>query len=111
MFAYNIRARAACSFIIICLVLVVATLTSTAAAPMPRTALIINKPNPSGDTPTTFSATLKATLNNATTEFSFYDETGEMSRFDESNQEAILRTYIMQKYGDVRFGIIVAVGA
>jgi len=88
-----------------------ATLTSTAAAPLPRSVLIINEPTPSGDAPTTFSPTLKATLNNSRPHVAVFDETVDMSRFDEPKQEAILRTYIMQKYGDVRFGIIVAVGA
>jgi hypothetical protein len=77
-------------------------------SPIARTALIINEPHPSGDAPTTFSATLKATLNNSRPHVAVFDETVDMSRFDEPNQEAILRTYITQKYSDVRFGIIVS---
>ena len=114
MFACNIgtsRACAACCFIIIWLMFIMATPTATAAAPLPRTALIISEPNPSGGAPATFSATLKTTLNNSRPHVAVFDETVDLSRFDEPKQEAILRTYIMQKYGDVRFGIIVAVGA
>jgi hypothetical protein len=108
LFAILAHACAACGSIIISLLPV--TATPTAAAPLPRAALILDEPNPSG-APTTFSATLKATLNNSRPHVAVFDETLDMSRFDEPNQEAILRTYIRQKYGDVRFGIIVAVGA
>jgi ABC-type uncharacterized transport system substrate-binding protein len=40
-----------------------------------------------------------------------FGETLDLSRFAGPTQEAILRTYVQQKYNDVRFGVVVAVGA
>jgi signal transduction histidine kinase len=73
--------------------------------------LIIDESDPSSGVPTTFSTTLRSTLNNATPRVAVFDETLDFSHFSGPKQEAILRTYIRQKYGDVNFGVIVAVGA
>jgi len=40
-----------------------------------------------------------------------FGETLDLTRFADPKQELILRTYIRQKYSDVRFGVIVALGA
>jgi signal transduction histidine kinase len=61
--------------------------------------------------PQHFSATLRATLTNFRPSVAVFGETLDLSRFASPQQEAILRTYVQQKYSDVRFGVIVAVGA
>jgi signal transduction histidine kinase len=108
---FGVYTQSARRFIIIWLLAVMATLTSTAAAPLPRAALILDESDPSGGAPTTFSATLRATLNNSRPRVAVFGETLDLSRFAGPKQEGILRTYIEQKYSDVRVGIIVAVGA
>ena len=40
-----------------------------------------------------------------------FGETLDLARFADPKQELILRTYVQQKYSDVRFDVIVAVGA
>jgi PAS domain S-box-containing protein len=40
-----------------------------------------------------------------------FGETLDLSRFSGPKQEAILRTFVQQKYSDVRFGVVLAVGA
>jgi signal transduction histidine kinase len=87
------------------------TLTSAVAAPLPRAVLIVDESDPSSGSPTTFSATLRATLTNFRPSVAVFGETLDLSRFASPQQEAILRTYVQQKYSDVRFGVIVAVGA
>ena len=90
---------------------VTVTLTSAAAAPLPRAAFIIDESDPSGGIPTTFSATLRTTLRNSTPRVAVFGETLDLTRFADPKQELLLRTYVQQKYSDVRFDVIVAVGA
>jgi signal transduction histidine kinase len=85
-------------------------LTSAVAAPLPRAVLIINESDPSSGAPTTFSITLRETLADVTPHVAVYGETLDLSRFAGPKQEAILRTYLQEKYSDVRFGVIAAVG-
>ena len=90
------------------LLAVSATLTPAVAAPLPRTVLIIDEADASSGGPTTFSATL-ATLSKFRPSIAVFGETLDLSRFADPTQEAILRTYVQQKYSDVRIGVIVAV--
>jgi hypothetical protein len=99
------------ALLIVWLLTVSATLTSAVAAPLPRAVLVIDESDPSSGAPTTFSATLRATLSNFKPSVAVFGETLDLSRFAGPTQEAILRTYVQQKYNDVRFGIVVAVGA
>jgi hypothetical protein len=85
-------------------------LTSAVAAPLPRAVLIIGESDPSSGAPTTFSTTLRDALNDFTPHVAVYGETLDLSRFAGPKQEAILRTYLQEKYSDVRFGVIAAVG-
>ncbi|GLR90834.1 sensor histidine kinase [Bradyrhizobium iriomotense] len=91
--------------------LLAVTATLAVAEPSPRTALVIDEPDPSSGIPTTFSATLRAALNNFRPSVAVFGETLDLKRFSGRKQEATLRTYVQQKYSDVRFGVIVAVGA
>ena len=99
------------AFRIFWLLAVTVTLTSAAAEPLTRAALIIDESDPSGGIPTTFSATLRATLRNSTPRVAVFGETLDLTRFSDPRQELVLRTYVQQKYRDVRFDVIVAVGA
>ncbi len=81
------------------------------AEPLPRAVLIIDESDPSSGAPTTFSATLRKTLSNVTPNVAVFGETVDLSQFEDPWQQAILRTYVQQKYNDVRFGVVVAVGA
>lgn len=87
------------------------TSSPISAAPAPRAVLIIGESDPSGGAPTTFSSTLQQTLDDATPHVAVYGETLDLSRFAGPTQEAILRTYLQEKYRDVRFGVIAAVGS
>ena len=80
------------------------------AEPLPRAVLIIDESDPSSGAPTTFSATLRKTLSNVTPNVAVFGETVDLSQFEDPWQQAILRTYVQQKYNDVRFGVVVAVG-
>jgi hypothetical protein len=86
-------------------------LTSAVAAPLPRAVLIIDESDPSSGAPTIFSTTVRATLSNVKPSAVVFGETLDLTRFSGPKQEAILRSYIQQKYSDVRFGVFVAVGA
>jgi signal transduction histidine kinase len=97
--------------LIICLLTLTATLTSAVAAPLPRAVLVIDESDPSNGAPTTFSARVRSALSNYKPSVAVFGETLDLSRFAGPKQEGILRTYIQQKYSDVRFGAIVAVGA
>jgi signal transduction histidine kinase len=99
------------ALLIVWLLTATATLTSAVAAPLPRAVLVIDESDPSSGAPTTFSATLRATLSNVKPSVAVFGETVDLTRFSGPKQETILRTYIQQKYSDVRFGVIVAVGA
>jgi hypothetical protein len=85
-----------------------AILTPAVAAPLPRTVLILDESDPSSGAPTTFSA-MWATLSKFRPSIAVFGETLDLSRFAGPTQEAILSTYVQQKYSDVRFGVIVAV--
>ena len=99
------------AFRIFWLLAVTVTLTPAATEPLTRAALIIDESDPSGGIPTTFSGTLRATLRNSTPRVAVFGETLDLARFADPKQELILRTYVQQKYSDVRFGVVVAVGA
>src|SRR5262245_8302973 len=99
-----------CVLLLVWLLSDILMLTAAAAAARPRAVLIIDESDPSGGAPTTFSATLRATLDDATPHVAVYGETLDLSRFAGPRQEAILRTYMQEKYSDVRFGVIAAVG-
>jgi ABC-type uncharacterized transport system substrate-binding protein len=99
------------ALLIVLLLTATAALTSAVAAPLPRTVLIIDESDPSSGAPTIFSATLRATLSNVKPSVAIFGETLDLSRFSGPKQEAILRTYIQQKYSDVGFGVVLAVGA
>jgi signal transduction histidine kinase len=99
------------ALLIVLLLTATAALTSAVAAPLPRTVLIIDESDPSSGAPTIFSATLRATLSNVKPSVAVFGETLDLSRFSGPKQEAILRTYIQQKYSDVGFGVVLAVGA
>lgn len=91
--------------------LLTATLSSAVATPLPRAVLIIDESDPSGGTPTVFSTTLRTTLSTVTPSVAVFGETLDFTRFSSAKHETILRTYIQQKYDDVRFGVIMTVGA
>ena len=99
------------ALVIVWLLAVTTTLTSAVAEPLPRTVLVIDEADPSSGIPTAFSRTLRATLSNSRPGVAVFAETLELNRFAGRKHESILRTYIQQKYSDVRFGVIVAVGA
>jgi hypothetical protein len=83
---------------------------AAAAEPQSRAVLIIDESDPSSGAPTIFSSTLRATLNDFTPLVAVYGETLDVSRFAEPRQGDILRGYLQEKYRDLRFGVIVAVG-
>jgi signal transduction histidine kinase len=85
-------------------------LTVLVAAPLPRAVLIINESDPSSGAPTEFSETLRAAIDQTTPHVAVYSETLDLSLFSGSRQEAILRTYLQEKYSDVQFGVVAAVG-
>jgi signal transduction histidine kinase len=76
-----------------------------------RNVLIISESDPSGGAPTIFSSTLRSSLDAAVPHVAVYGETVDLSRFPEARQQAILRTYVQEKYSGIDFGAIVAVGA
>jgi signal transduction histidine kinase len=84
---------------------------SAATEPPPRAVLIIDESDPGKGGPTTFSATLRATLDNLTPHVAVYGESIDLSRFDGPRQDEILRRYLQERYRDVPFGVIAAVGA
>jgi signal transduction histidine kinase len=84
---------------------------SAATEPLPRAVLIIDESDPGKGGPTTFSATLRATLDNFTPHVAVYGESIDLSRFDGPRQDEILRRYLQERYRDVPFGVIAAVGA
>ena len=84
---------------------------STAAEPLPRAVLIIDESDPGKGGPTTFSATLRTTLDSFTRHVAVYGESFDLSRFAGPRQEEILRRYLQERYRDIHFGVIAAVGA
>jgi signal transduction histidine kinase len=84
--------------------------TLAGAEPFSRAVLIIDQSDPSSGAPTTFSSTLRTSLNGFTPHVAVYGETLDVGRFAGPRQDEILRNYLREKYRDVRFGAIVAVG-
>jgi signal transduction histidine kinase len=84
---------------------------SEAAESLPRAVLIIDETDPGKSAPTTFSATLRATLDETTPHVAVYGDNLDLSQFAGPRQEEILRRYLQEKYRDRHFGVIAAVGA
>src|SRR5580700_2852692 len=84
---------------------------SSAAEQPQRAVLIIDEADPGKGGPTTFSATLRATLDDFTPHVAVYGDSLDLSRFAGPRQEEILRRYLQEKNSDIRFGLIAAVGA
>jgi hypothetical protein len=80
---------------------------SATATPLPRAVLIIDEADPSSGTPTTFSSTLRESLNKVQPHIVVYGETLDLSQFSESRQEEILRTYVQEKYRDAGVGLVI----
>jgi signal transduction histidine kinase len=98
-------------FLFLAFCLLVPSWAYAAAEPLPRNVLVLDEPDPSSGNSTVFSVTLRETLNTSTPRVAIFGETLNLSRFSGPNQEAILRTYFKQKYSDVDFGVVLAVGA
>jgi signal transduction histidine kinase len=88
----------------------IAAAPPAAAEPPPRAVLIIDESDPGNGAPTTFSRTLRETLNEFTPHVGVYGETLDLSRFAGARQEDVLHGYLQEKYRDLNFGVIVAVG-
>ena len=82
------------------------SVTPAAAEPRSRAVLIIDESDPSNGAPTTFSRTLRATLNEFTPHVVTYGETLDLGRFAGPRQDDILRSYLLEKYRDLHFGVI-----
>jgi signal transduction histidine kinase len=85
--------------------------TSAVAGSPPRAVLIIDETDPGKSAPTTFSTTLRATLDAITPHIAVYADNLDLSQFAGPRQEEILRRYLQEKYRDIHFGVIAAVGA
>src|ERR1019366_2657363 len=83
---------------------------SVATESLPRAVLIIDETDPGKSAPTTFSATLRATLDETTPHVAVYGDNLDLSQFAGPRQEEILRRYLQEKYRDIHFGVIAAVG-
>ena len=92
------------------LILGMATVAPTVAEPPGRAVLIIDESDPGNGAPTTFSRTLRETLNEFIPHVGVYGETLDLSRFAGARQEDVLHGYLQEKYRDVNFGAVVAVG-
>jgi signal transduction histidine kinase len=99
------------TLLIISLLAIVATPSFPGATQLPRAVLIIDEADPNSGSPTAFSRTLRSTLNQVTPSVAVFGETFDFSHFYDLKADAILRPYVQQKYADVPFGAIVAVGA
>jgi hypothetical protein len=80
------------------LVWVLTSFTSVAAAaaePRSRAVLIVDESDPSNGAPTTFSRTLRATLNDVTPHIATYGETLDLNLFAGLRQDDILRSYLL----------------
>jgi ABC-type uncharacterized transport system substrate-binding protein len=84
---------------------------SAAAEPRPRAVLIIDETDPGKSAPTTFSATLRVTLDAITPHVAVYGDSLDLSQFAGPRQEDILRRYLQEKYRDIHFGAVAAIGA
>jgi signal transduction histidine kinase len=87
-----------------------APVISVAAESLPRAVLIIDETDPGKSAPTTFSATLRATLDETTPHVAVYGDNLDLSQFAGPRQEEILRQYLQEKYRDIHFGVVAAVG-
>jgi signal transduction histidine kinase len=103
--------RAVRSLLIVAMTAGLAPAISAAADPPQRAVLIIDEADPGKGGPTTFSATLRATLDDFAPHVAVYGDSLDLSRFAGSRQEEILRRYLQEKYSDIHFGVIAAVGA
>jgi signal transduction histidine kinase len=92
------------------LMAVIATPQSAIATLLPRAILIIDESDPSNGAPTTFSSTLRESLNKVQPHIAVYGETLDLNQFSGSRQEAILRSYVQEKYNGVSLGLVIAVG-
>ena len=73
--------------------------TLAAAEPVSRAVLVIDQSDPSGGAPTTFSSTLRASLNGFTPHVAVYSETLDVG-FAGTRQDDILHNYLQEKYRD-----------
>jgi signal transduction histidine kinase len=90
--------------------LLTAFMSAAVAEPQSRSVFIIDESDPSSGAPTTFSSTLRMTLNSVTPHVAVYGETLDLGRFTGPRHDDILRGYLQEKYRDVRFGVVIAVG-
>jgi len=79
--------RAAISLVIVAMTAGL-TAISAAAEPLPRAVLIVDESDPGKGGPTTFSATLRATLDKLTPHVAVYGESFDLSRFAGPRQSA-----------------------
>jgi PAS domain S-box-containing protein len=106
MFAYAI-----CRLVIFGSLALSVALASAAAAPRSLAVLIIDEADASSGVPTKFASTLRTTLSGFTPRIAVFGETLDLTRFSGPEQEAILCTFIQQKYRNVHFDVVLAVGA
>ena len=113
MFGINCIAqlRAMHWLVIVAMTAALAPAICAAAEPAHRAVLIIDETDPGKSAPTTFSATLRATLDAVTPHVAVYGDNLDLSQFVGPRQEDILRRYLQEKYRDIHFGVIAAVGA
>jgi len=110
-FHHAAHQRAVRSLVIVAMTVGLVPAISSAAEPPPRTILIIDESHSGKWEPTTFSATLRATLEKFTPRVAVYGDTLDLSRFAGPRRQEILRRYYLEKYRDINFGVIAAVGA
>ena len=102
--------EAACSLVVVLLFSAPASAVAGGTVESPRAVLIIDESDPGSGAPTTFSTTLRMTLNQATPRVGVYGETFDLGRFAGPRQGEFLRRYLQAKYHDISFGAIAAVG-
>jgi hypothetical protein len=77
----------------------------------PRAVLIVDETDPGKSAPTTFSATLRATLDAITPHVAVYGDNLDLSQFAGPRQEEILRRYLQEKYRDIKKNIVTYISA
>jgi signal transduction histidine kinase len=83
-----------------------------AAEPLPRSVLILDQTDPNSQWGNGFRAALIATLGvDETRPVSIYSEVLNLARFNSKDYEAVLRTYLHDKYRDRSIGVIVVHGS
>src|SRR5580700_1124267 len=97
--------------LVVAMTIALASATCAAADSPPRAVLILDETDPGKSAPTTFSATLRATLDAVAPHVAVYGDSLDLSQFAGPRQEEILRRYLREKYRDIRFGAIAAIGA